>query len=186
METYLSYQDNKAFRFIEPNTGRFRFSRHSSIHTSYSCTVFQRRTCATKINQYKGLIGCNFIYELRKRTSQLEVLDSVAESSWGPPKVDRVPTLPAGPRPPFPVGTGTPELALTCGRQGAPSGSERRAYAMPATSSAQPCMKYEIKKTHNFILSYVREVTFTQFLIPINLDHSLSPDPTLWFRLQEV
>ena len=48
--------------------------------------------------------------------------------------------------PPFPIGTGNPELALTCGRQGAPSGSERRAYAMPATSSAQPCMKYEIKK----------------------------------------
>lgn len=80
---------------------------------------------------------------------------------------------PARPGHPLPRwGRSPPELALTCGRQGAPSGSERRAFAMPATSSAQPCMKYEIKKTRNFIPSCVsgRVHTGTQ-------PHPLTPSP---------
>ena len=74
---------------------------------------------------------------------------------------------------PIPIRAGTPELALTCGRQGAPSGSERRAYAMPATSSAQPCMKYEIKK-HTQLHPVLRQKSHS---------HSfLSPSThTVWF-----
>lgn len=98
----------------------------------------------------QGLIGCNFTYDLEKIHSgkRIQILRE-------PVLPHPSPTRPT-PAPQSPIGTGTPELALTCGRQGAPSGSERRAYAMPATSSAQPCMKYEIKKTNNFIPSYVR------------------------------
>ena len=167
---HLQYQNDKAFQFISQKAGR-PSSADICIYTLYSRMVFQRRECTIKINQYKGLICRNCIYDLRKWHSWHEVLDSVAESPQGPPKVEQSPhPSPAIPSTLLPHGADTPELALTCGRQGAPSGSERRAYAMPATSSAQPCMKYEIKKTHNFIPSYVRS-----HIHIVSYHHQLTP-----------
>lgn len=101
---------------------------------------------------------------------------------WGTTKGGtKSPTPLHAPPPPFPIGADTPELALTCGRQGAPSGSERRAYAMPATSSAQPCMKYEIKKTHNFIPSYVRShIHIVSFTINSPIIFLLPPLQEAW------
>jgi hypothetical protein len=120
------------------------------MHARFSLFLSVPETALRKTDG-KGLISCNFIYDLEKIHSgkRIQILRE--------PVLPR-PSLPhqAHSSPPIPVGAGTPELALTCGRQGAPSGSERRAYAMPATSSAQPCMKYEIKKTNNFIPSYIR------------------------------
>lgn len=127
------------------------------IYTLYYFTVFQRTACTIKTT-HRGFNESHFHLEYKKMTFMTGSFEFRGWVLWGTTKGGKKsPIPPPGPSiPPFPIGADTPELALTCGRQGAPSGSERRAYAMPATSSAQPCMKYEIKKTHNFIPSYVR------------------------------
>lgn len=131
------------------------------MHTCFGLFHSVPETAVSK-DWLSGFDGWQF--HLRSGKNTFRRKDSDLEGTS--PSRPLPPTRPT-PAPQSPTGTGTPELALTCGRQGAPSGSERRAYAMPATSSAQPCMKYEIKKKKQTTSSCpTLEITFTFFSTP--------------------